>query len=351
MSDDLRNSFESMLTSEPRKVGLSEEGAVRRGWVGDAETPPRLYESSGPDVDPAGWLDARRDEVAADLARWGAVLLRGFELPEPQAFEAMVASCAESLMPYVERSTPRSEAGGKLMTSTEYPQDQFIPLHNELSYAHLWPGRIWFYCHTPATEGGRTPIADSRQVYERVPAPVRRRFEERGVTYVRNYGGEVGMSWQEAFQTGERSEVEDFCRRGGLRWEWRGDGRLRTRARRPAVARHPESGETVWFNQANVHHASALDPEVRDELLAQMDESELPFYTVYGDGSPIPDDDVAAVEAAYDAVQVSFPWRRGDVLLLDNMLTAHGRTPYSGPRRILVAMSDPRGDAGGGDAA
>jgi hypothetical protein len=33
------------------------------------------------------------------------------------------------------------------------------------------------------------------------------------------------------------------------------------------------------------------------------------------------------------------PWRRGDLLLIDNMLTAHGRRPCTGDRRVLVAMS------------
>lgn len=315
---------------------------MRRGWVGAAQVLPRLCEAREPEVDAGRWLSENRTEIEADLRRYGAVLLRGFDLPTPEAFEAAVAAFSPRLMPYVERSTPRSAAGGRLMTSTEYPQDQSIPLHNELSYSHSWPARIWFYCHQPADEGGSTPIADSRRVYAAVDAGVRERFESRGVAYVRNYGGEVGMSWQEAFQTGDRSEVEAFCRRSGLEWEWRGGDRLRTRSHRPAVLRHPDTGEAVWFNQANVHHVSALAPDVRTELLSQMGEEDLPFYTVYGDGARIPDSDLDTVRRAYEEVQTSFPWRQSDLLLLDNVLTAHGRTPYRGARRILVAMTDPQ---------
>ena len=43
---------------------------------------------------------------------------------------------------------------------------------------------------------------------------------------------------------------------------------------------------------------------------------------------------------AYAQVTGRFAWEQGDVLLLDNMLTAHGRRPYSGARQVVVAMSD-----------
>jgi hypothetical protein len=34
----------------------------------------------------------------------------------------------------------------------------------------------------------------------------------------------------------------------------------------------------------------------------------------------------------------------GDILMVDNMLVAHGREPFSGPRKILVAMAEPFGE-------
>ena len=40
----------------------------------------------------------------------------------------------------------------------------------------------------------------------------------------------------------------------------------------------------------------------------------------------------------YDCA-VSFAWRRGDVLMLDNMLVAHGRATFKGDRRVVVAMA------------
>ena len=52
---------------------------------------------------------------------------------------------------------------------------------------------------------------------------------------------------------------------------------------------------------------------------------------------------LAAIRAAYEQEMVSFPWAEGDVLMLDNMLVAHGRRPYAGPRKVLVGMAEPWG--------
>ncbi|MEV4920155.1 TauD/TfdA family dioxygenase, partial [Streptomyces tirandamycinicus] len=35
------------------------------------------------------------------------------------------------------------------------------------------------------------------------------------------------------------------------------------------------------------------------------------------------------------------PWQPGDLMLVDNIRTAHSREPYEGPREILVGLADP----------
>jgi hypothetical protein len=62
--------------------------------------------------------------------------------------------------------------------------------------------------------------------------------------------------------------------------------------------------------------------------------------TYYGDGSPIEPKVLDQLRAAYNAETVSFPWQKGDLLMLDNMLVAHGRSPFVGPRQILVGMAE-----------
>src|SRR6185295_14100684 len=95
---------------------------------------------------------------------------------------------------------------------------------------------------------------------------------------------------------------------------------------------HPNTGEEVWFNHAAFFHVSTLDPIVRDVLLETIGEENLPNNTYYGDGSPIESSVLEEIRAAYAQEIVAFPWQEGDILMLDNMLVAHGRSPYSGPR-------------------
>lgn len=249
------------------------------------------------------------------------------------------ASFGDPLLSYEFGSTPRSKVEQGVYTSTEYPAHQWIPLHNEQAYTRQWPMRIWFYCQTAASEGGETPIADSREVYRRLDPAIRQRFINKELMYVRNYGNGLDVPWQQVFNTEDPTEVERYCRSQDIAWSWKEDGELRTHQVCQAIATHPRTGDTVWFNQAHLFHVSALEADVRDALLAVVDEEDLPRHVYYGDGSPIEDDILDEIRAVYDSVTVSFPWQQGDVLMLDNMLTAHGRAPFKGPRRVVVAMA------------
>ncbi len=277
----------------------------------------------------------------------GAVLLRGFAVPGVETFQRFAASFGHELLKYEFASTPRAAvptSGGGVYTSTEYPAHQSIPLHNEQSYTREWPMRIWFHCVTASPEGGATPIADSRAVYQCVPAAIRARFAP-GVLYVRNFG-DMDVPWQQVFNTHSRSDVETFCRRSGIEWQWKADDGLRTRQLCQAVETHPVTGEQVWFNQAHLFHISARTAEEREVLLEIFGIEDLPRNTFFADGSPIPDDVLDEVRAVLDAQSVQFPWQPGDVLMLDNMLVAHGRAPFKGPRRVVVAMAQPHGNLG-----
>lgn len=339
MSDRLRASFERMKTSGPRTVSLAAGSPVQFAPLRPDGELPAVATPAFPGVDLRGWAASHRELVEQKLLGSGGILFRGFGIASASELEAFCAALTPDLMGYGERSTPRREVGGKVYTSTEYPADQAIPMHNELSYTDSWPAKVWFYCHLPASHGGETPIADSRQVYREIDPAVRGQFIERQVMYVRNFGEGLGLTWQEVFQTGEAAAVEEYCRGAGIELEWRPGGRLRTRVVRPAVTRHPATGEDVWFNQAHLHHVSALPEAARQALLDVVSPDDLPFNTFYGDGSEIETAALDEVRRAYAAASIHFPWQRGDVLMLDNVLVAHGRAPYRGERRILVTMA------------
>lgn len=273
------------------------------------------------------------------LSTVGGVLFRGFPIESVADFDMFVRMISPDLASYEFGSTPRSQVHNQVYTSTEYPPHQHIPLHNEQAYTTEWPMKIWFYCAQASPEGGYTPIADSREVYRHIPVRIRERFIEKGVMYVRNYGNGLDVPWNKVFNTMDRRVVEGYCRSAGIEYEWKSDGELRTSQVCQAVAVHPFTQEAVWFNQAHLFHVSNLEPAVREALLSFVDERDLPRQAFYGDGTPIETTILDEIRDVYRSLAVQFPWHERDVLMLDNMLVAHGRTPFKGARKILVAMS------------
>ncbi|MEU1015498.1 TauD/TfdA family dioxygenase [Streptomyces sp. NPDC005898] len=300
---------------------------------------PLVVEGHG---EPAGpRLRARRRDLRAALRDRGALLLRGFDVGGADGFADIVRALSGEPLPYTERSSPRSVIKGNVYTSTDYPPGEEIFLHNENSYQASWPLTLYFHCVRPPLTRGATPLADTRRVLTAVDGEVRREFVRRGWTVVRNYGDLVGLPWQEAFATADRAEVERYCRERGIEATWLPGGGLRTRAVREAVRRHPATGEPVWFNHVTVFHVTTLPESVRRGLLEMLGEENLPSQTYYGDGEPIPDDVMDHLRACYRAASTRFDYRADDVLVIDNMLVSHGREPFTGPRRIAVAMAEP----------
>lgn len=299
---------------------------------------PAIVTADGPWED---WLRLNRDSLREQLTTAGGVLLRGFGVTTVADFQQMMRAVAGDLLDYEYGSSPRTKLSGRVYTSTEYPADQFIPFHNEHSYGRSWPMKIGFCCVTPAASGGETPIADSRRVFDQLEARIRARFREKGVMYVRNYRPGLDLPWQHVFQTTERSRVDAYCQAAGIDVEWKAGDALRTRQVCQGVAAHPITGEMVWFNQAHLFHVSSLPDAVREDLLDVFGEDELPRNAYYGDGTVIEDEVLDAVREAYRREAAVFSWQQGDVLILDNMLTAHARNPFSGPRQIIVGMGDP----------
>jgi alpha-ketoglutarate-dependent taurine dioxygenase len=320
-------------------VRLSEQDLVRQSFLNEDERLPLLIQPEAEGVDLTAWAVSHRDEVEAKLLEHGAILFRGFEMAGPEQFQRFGGDVFGDLLDYKERAAPRVEVSKGVYTSTEFPADQWIPLHHEMSYAHHWPRKILFYCDLAPQDRGRTPIVRASKFKARLSPAIAGRFLEKGVMYVRNYGEGVDMSWQDAFQTTDRAVVEEYCRQAGMTAEWRDGNRLRTRAVRHAVMTHPQTGEVIWFNHAHMFHCSNLPDEVREALLEQFREDELPRNAFYGDGTPIEGSVLEEIRQVYQEASLLFPWQKGDVLLLDNFLMAHGREPFSGPRRILVSLS------------
>jgi alpha-ketoglutarate-dependent taurine dioxygenase len=327
-------------------VSLGHGQLVGARPVGGSGGGPLLVEPLLEGVDLPQWIPQNTDFIERELALQGALLFRGFGLRDQADFEAALGALRIARMEYAEAATPRTRIGDRVYTSTEFPPEHSIALHNELSYVKGWPRRICFFCEIAPQSGGETPLADVRRVYRRIHPAFRARFEALGWLLVRNYNIGMGPTWQKSFHLADRASVEAYAAEADLDLEWGEGDRLRTFHRRPAVRCHPKTGEALWFNHVAFWHHSSLPDEVRQRLLAELGEGGLPYNTYYGDGSPIEDAVVEALRQAYKEETVAFPWQQGDFLLMDNMLVAHGRNPFSGPRRILTAMGNSSLDSG-----
>jgi alpha-ketoglutarate-dependent taurine dioxygenase len=288
---------------------------------------------------PSAWINQNRQLVENYVDRYGGVLLRGFKIHSLSEFSQCASLVTPKLQEYMFRSTPRSNIGKNIYTSTIYPANREIALHNEFSYFHQWPNRILFYCSVPATVRGETPIANGAQVYNRLPKDIIDKFEQKKVMYVRNYSEGLDLSWQEVFQTDSTSTVSDYCDKNSINYEWYNNGNsLRTSHIAQATITHTITNQKVWFNQAHLFHFSNLDHETQNLILEVCSKETIPRNSFYGDGSDIEVDYLTAIRECYQKEKITFKWQRGDIMILDNTILAHGRATYSGERRVAAAM-------------
>ncbi|MCS0636860.1 TauD/TfdA family dioxygenase [Streptomyces sp. LP05-1] len=310
------------------------------GTAPDAGAPPPVV-TAEPGADPGAWSAGRRAGLRAALLEYGAVLVRGLGLREAGQVAAVAAGLAAEPVPEREAFAPRRTYRPGVYSSAVWPPNQPMCMHHELSYALGFPGLLLIACLVPPERGGETGTADAADVLAALPPEVVRRFEERGWLLTRTYGGDIGATVTESFGTDDRAVVEAYCRGHAIDCAWEPDGTLRTRQRRPAVVRHPADGRRSWCNQIAFLSSWTLDPELREYLVDVYGPESLPFDTRYGDGRPVEAGTVELINEVYAAHTARHRWAAGDLLLVDNVRTAHSREPYEGPRELVLAMADP----------
>lgn len=282
--------------------------------------------------------DADRERARAALDESGAIVLRGFDVADEAAFERLAGGLCQSLEPSYGDLIKRDTASF-VYDATRYPHDRAILFHNEGSHTPRLPTRQFFFCGKDGFSGGETPFVDCRAVFAALNRDVAQRFERLGLLYVRNFIRGVDVAWQDFFRTENRLEVERRCAEQGVEWTWKRDGGLRIATRVPAVLRHPR-GQLSFCNQIFLHHVACLDAKTAGALRAVLPAADLPRNVHFGDGTPISDELVFELLQLTVQHAVRFSWQRGDVLLLDNLSTAHARSPFEGERQILVAVGD-----------
>jgi alpha-ketoglutarate-dependent taurine dioxygenase len=291
--------------------------------------------------DPAGWTAAHRDALRAVVAEHGAVLVRGLGLRDSAEITAVFRRLGTTLMTEREAFAARQVYADGVYSSATWPANQPMCMHHELSYRLEVPSLLLFACLGAPTKGGATAVSDSPTVLDALPKDLTKRFERDGWLLTRSYNDEIGASLAEAFGTEDRGAVESYCRANAIEFGWQPDGGLRTWQRRSAVVRHPVTGERCFCNQIAFLNEWTIDPEVREYLVEVYGADGLPFNTRFGTGEPLTEEIVELINAVYEANTVREPWQAGDLMLVDNVRTAHSREAYEGAREILVGMAEP----------
>lgn len=288
------------------------------------------------------WYKENEEFLEKKLLEHGAILFRGFGTGTPGAFARFSRSVSSHLLESMEENVPRTKLSSGIYTSTEYPAEYMLSMHSEYAYSNRWPAKLFFCCITAAQTGGETPIVDNRAVLRELDASIVKEFIHKKIKYLRNlHGGQgFGLSWQAAFQTTAKDVVEKYCRNAAIEYCWKENDGLRLSQTLAGIATHPKTGDTVWFNQAPQFHPSDYPSEIYKSLLSVYhDEAELPQNVCFGDDSSMDASVLNVIRETMRKNAVVFPWHLGDILIVDNMLVSHGRMPFTGPRKILVAMS------------
>lgn len=315
-------------------------------------------------------ISDEKTELKTQLIKNGSVLFRDFDLNTPEDFEDVALALEPGLQNNYAGTSPRNSRTKFVHSASELPGHYPIMQHCEMSFLPTAPRFLFFYCFIEPKDGGETPTCDFRKVYSQMDLKIRDEFEQKGVKLIRNYTGPKSKAandfyqlkkWDELFKTTDRAEVEAEALKNELEVTWLDDDKLRLVNDRPSVQTHPDTNEKVWFNHLQVFHREAAAIEYGHIYNRRKDFYSLQYmialntitffkrlfkkpedeamHMVFADGSEIPKSYVEHVEQLIWDNLITSPWKKGDVLMIDNFSTSHGRLPYKGPRDILVAWS------------
>lgn len=300
-------------------------------------------------------IDKNREMLKKLLLKHGGLLFRNFPIESADDFAGVIEQMQTGpFLDYIGGDSPRNKIRDGIYTSTEAPPSVKIPLHNELSFVKKYPSHIYFFCQIAPNEKGETIIGDARKIYQCVDDDVKNRFIERRLKYVSHYYHKSAImtflnklqpshkSWLQVFETENKKEVERMCHENEFAFQWHKNDWIQISQTRPPVIAHPTTKEKVWFNQVHLYDFNpkllGMWRYVGAKLFYCRKNTKL-HEVYYADQEPIARDDIYHIMDVLDANTIHFPWHKGDVLLLDNVLTMHGRATFSGKRRVLTAMT------------
>ncbi|KAJ0537044.1 putative TauD/TfdA-like domain, taurine dioxygenase TauD-like superfamily [Helianthus annuus] len=280
-------------------------------------------------------IGAHKPWLESILVNTGAILFRGFPVTSPSDFNDVVEAFGFPEFSYVGGRVPRTQVVGRVYTANESPLHLEVPFHHEMAYNPDFPTKLFFFCDEEPEEGGETPIVLSHIVYEKMkerhPDFVAQ-LEEHGLMYITIHGDKedpssiTGSSWKTAFQTDDKKIAEERAVKKGTKLEWMGNTAKLITGPIPAIRLDEASCRKTWFNSLAI--AYSLPASERQNASAEL-----------GSGDPVDEDVMKDMLRILKEECVVIPWKKGDVLLVNNLTVLHSRLPLiKPPRRILASL-------------
>lgn len=287
-------------------------------------------------------------DVRSLVHEHGAVLLRGWQhVDGPSAFARLVTDCLR-VSPRRDMACsagPRTDVGNGVFTANEAPPHVSIPSHHEMAQCSNPPAYVAFYCETPPSQGGCTPIlrsSDAARELRRAFPHVADRLARRGLRYTRTFPphtdvrSPLGKSWRDTFgvQTREEADLVLAKHVDVASWSWKQDslttvGPVRAVFRR--VGEEKEKEEVLFLAAESAFvDEDAASPSLPKKGLVDAEGAPL---------SPRTRKALLHVGAFANAHSTRVPWQASDVLLLDNKTVMHARDAFQPPRRVLVLLA------------
>ena len=129
--------IEKRRTLKPKALSLSRSDLVKVEHLPEWPHLPVVVRPNYPDLELAGWLAENLDWVNGRLRAAGGILFRGFGVENAESLSRAVEGIGLKRMPYMEGATPRTELGGGVYTSTEYPPDESIAQQKRMRIGHV----------------------------------------------------------------------------------------------------------------------------------------------------------------------------------------------------------------------
>ena len=286
----------------------------------------------------SAWIRQNRDSLNEKAAEHGAVLFRGFPLQTDQDLDRFIAAFDLPNFTYEDSlsNAVRTNRTERVFTANEAPPHVNICLHHEMAQTPIYPSRLFFFCEQPAEQGGTTPLCRSDVLFDRLTRQLPQFAADcanRGLLYSHvmpaadDAASGMGRSWQSTWKATTREDAETRMSSLGYTWEWLDDGCLKVTTPRLPAVRKLDNGKTSFFNQLIAAFHGWKD--------ARNDPSK---SITFGDGSPLDAATMDRVIAMAEEITFDVPWQAGDVALVDNYVTMHGRRTFQGTRKVLASL-------------